>query len=134
MQPGKYRLACDVKNPDGDARTRRDWRKQPILAAGTLFYCQREQVADTAHDVLIISEAHAYAHQFIFEGRRAKSKLWVALVPHLERIGDEDHMLRDSEKITLLVDTLKQCPHGCTDGNCPFDRKMRAILKQLGEL
>lgn len=34
-----------------------------------------------------------------------------------------------AERDRLLEFTKGGCPHACTDGNCPFDRKARAIAQ-----
>ena len=32
-------------------------------------------------------------------------------------------------RLALAAETARGCPHLCSDGNCPWDRRMREILK-----
>lgn len=36
-----------------------------------------------------------------------------------------------SARVMGLLKEIEKCPHGCTDGNCPWDRKLRTIKDSL---
>lgn len=42
-------------------------------------------------------------------------------------LDNENRALR-SERDALLLALGQSCPHGCSDGNCPWDRRRRAAL------
>lgn len=50
------------------------------------------------------------------------------------QMAEAEDLARKLNAYPKLIAALKQpCPHSCTDGNCPYDRRQRALLAELGE-
>lgn len=120
LTPGRYRLKIDVPNPALDRRARIDWREStPVIAAGTEFfvneYLSPERSEVVAHALYPTGQHYTYplllylkvADRADKEPHDKLARLLWALLPHLERVGDELYMPSTSERIGELVMALR---------------------------
>lgn len=106
LLPGKYRLTKDIVNPKPDRRTRIDWRKFDKFRAGAIFYAREIEMDIERRTIKILqleSGPYPAAHSV-----SEKNPIFALLAQHLERVGDQDHVMSDDEKLEILTSALRE--------------------------
>lgn len=89
IETGKYLLNKDIVNPDSDRRCKRDWRYEPILKAGTLFYIQGDKISPEGIRSYEIRDYHALSYKCLLFYEKTTDPLILEILSNITRIEEK---------------------------------------------